>query len=329
MEQLKLKLICPECRAELRKESDELRCGACESAYKIVDGIPAFCGTDEFYEGKFDVSYDDSQSFFTRPAFFPLFIRKALFRFLILNQIGSKRKKFILDKARGNELTLDIGCGGGRKWLRNYGQVVGIDVSLSSLKNARQIYNAVAQSTLEKLPFPDDYFDVVTGIDILGHIENDDKDAVLTELKRVLKPGGRLVAIVEADSDSVLFRWAKKHKELYYEKFIELDGHFGLEPPAEVIKRLNRLGYKISYKKSVYGIVLPTWEYKKAFAGGYSKKSLFIRALTTFNRSADRMTCRGSRMLVHMMLGFMDSLTMRITGFDNGHILFVEAVKER
>src|SRR5574343_797 len=51
----------------------------------------------------------------------------------------------------------------------------------------------VAQCDAEKLPFPDDYFDCVTvafGLRNMTH-----KDVALGEMRRVLKPGGRLLVL--------------------------------------------------------------------------------------------------------------------------------------
>jgi demethylmenaquinone methyltransferase/2-methoxy-6-polyprenyl-1,4-benzoquinol methylase len=51
----------------------------------------------------------------------------------------------------------------------------------------------VAQCDAEKLPFPDDYFDLVTvafGLRNMTH-----KDTALAEMRRVLKPGGRLMVL--------------------------------------------------------------------------------------------------------------------------------------
>jgi len=51
----------------------------------------------------------------------------------------------------------------------------------------------VAQCDAEKLPFPDNYFDIVSvafGLRNMTH-----KDAALKEMQRVLKPGGRLLVL--------------------------------------------------------------------------------------------------------------------------------------
>lgn len=50
-------------------------------------------------------------------------------------------------------MILDIGCGGGWKGLTEFGSVIGIDISIKSLKNASKIYDLVVQADILKLPF--------------------------------------------------------------------------------------------------------------------------------------------------------------------------------
>ena len=73
--------------------------------------------------------------------------------------------------------------------------VHGVDLSPGNLEKARQrsARHGVAdrtsfqQGVVEKLPFPDGFFDVVVGIDILHHVE---VTAAVRECLRVLKPKG-------------------------------------------------------------------------------------------------------------------------------------------
>lgn len=57
--------------------------------------------------------------------------------------------------------------------------------------------NGVRNENLESLTFPDDYFDVVITSDVLEHVAN--LDAAISEVKRVLKPGGYHVFTVPVD----------------------------------------------------------------------------------------------------------------------------------
>jgi 2-polyprenyl-6-hydroxyphenyl methylase/3-demethylubiquinone-9 3-methyltransferase len=90
---------------------------------------------------------------------------------------------------------LDVACGGGflANAMAQAGHAVtGIDVSQESLAVARRHdpTGAVAYLHMDAraLAFPDGHFEVVCMMDFLEHLE--DRDAVLREASRVLKPGG-------------------------------------------------------------------------------------------------------------------------------------------
>lgn len=96
---------------------------------------------------------------------------------------------------------LDCGCGTGNNltWLRRYGRAVGIDLTWTGLAFAHDRgERAVARASATKLPFPDAAFDVVTSFDVIYALEDADEAAALTEMFRVLRPGGHLVINVAA-----------------------------------------------------------------------------------------------------------------------------------
>ncbi|MEA2603973.1 MAG: 2-polyprenyl-6-hydroxyphenyl methylase / 3-demethylubiquinone-9 3-methyltransferase [Acidobacteriota bacterium] len=93
--------------------------------------------------------------------------------------------------------TLDVGCGGGllaEELARMGCDVTGVDPSEGSLEaaraHARQEGLAIdyRQATGENLPFPDAAFDLVCCCDVLEHV--DDLSRVISEIARVLRPGG-------------------------------------------------------------------------------------------------------------------------------------------
>jgi SAM-dependent methyltransferase len=59
----------------------------------------------------------------------------------------------------------------------------------------------VRQGAAEKLPYENGTFDLVTGLDVVEHL--DDDMAGLREMHRVLKPGGRILLFVPA----FMFLW--------------------------------------------------------------------------------------------------------------------------
>ena len=117
----------------------------------------------------------------------------------------ASRRLIVLDWVRRrypgrNDLRiLDVGCGTGlmMRDMADMGTVDGVDIADEAVQYCRQrgVEN-VTQASVVELPFPDRQFDVVTGVDILEHIEDD--VAALREWRRVLKPGGRLYLFVPA-----------------------------------------------------------------------------------------------------------------------------------
>lgn len=94
---------------------------------------------------------------------------------------------------------LDVGCGTGlnMKYLARYGQVTGADLSSTALNFCRvRGHTRLIKSPIERLPFSDNTFDLVTALDIIEHL--DDDLAGLKEIQRVLKPGGRVFILVPA-----------------------------------------------------------------------------------------------------------------------------------
>jgi SAM-dependent methyltransferase len=97
---------------------------------------------------------------------------------------------------------LDAGCGAGPLFaaLRERGAIVtGFDKSEGMLELARRRLGDDADLLLAELggplPFPDDTFDDVTASLVLHYLE--DWGPALAELRRVLKPGGRLIVSVD------------------------------------------------------------------------------------------------------------------------------------
>jgi SAM-dependent methyltransferase len=87
---------------------------------------------------------------------------------------------------------LDIGCGTG--WLaEHFADYTGIDGSPEAVAAAHEKGRAVQQGDVDQpLPFEDASFDAVVLKDLLEHVA--DPVAVVCEVHRVLRPGGRVFA---------------------------------------------------------------------------------------------------------------------------------------
>ena len=101
----------------------------------------------------------------------------------------------------GGARVLDIGTSTGTnlRMLRDLGfsRYEGLDTSEEAVHwCADKGYGKVTQGDVCALPFPDDTFDLVLATDIIEHV--DDDEVALREIRRVLKPRGRVLITVPA-----------------------------------------------------------------------------------------------------------------------------------
>lgn len=116
-------------------------------------------------------------------------------------------RRFLVDEARritgdAGGRVLDFGCGAGQ--LVVAGRSAGLDVygadpytgrlEAKEAAEAAGILGDVIRPMVDgRLPFPDGYFSVVVSNQVFEHV--DDIDTALSEIARVLEPGGTLVAL--------------------------------------------------------------------------------------------------------------------------------------
>jgi SAM-dependent methyltransferase len=97
--------------------------------------------------------------------------------------------------AQPGERILDLGCGDGQLTARlaaTGAQVIGVDASEAMVSAARSRGVVADVASAEKLPYAGASFDAVFSNAALHWVR--DHDAMMSEVHRVLKPGGRFVA---------------------------------------------------------------------------------------------------------------------------------------
>ena len=126
--------------------------------------------------------------------------------FLFRGQWLELRHKTVnLAHIQPGEHVLDVGCGTGTLAIEvslrvgSAGRVAGVDPGTQQIAHARS--KAARRNlpidfqigVIERLPFPDQTFDVVLSTLMMHHLPDSLKRQGLSEIARVLKPGGRLV----------------------------------------------------------------------------------------------------------------------------------------
>lgn len=174
------------------------------------------------------------------------------------------RTMWIYDNVRPGSSVLDLGCGVGMLALlkRKGVTLTGVDLSSEcTLAARRNGYDFTAACELTQLPFPDHSFDYVVSLDVIGHVGFEDKDTVLAEIKRVLRPDGITMHGIECTDRAA----QKQYEEMTAEelrKFIEVDGHVGLEEEQEHGKRFLRFFKHVAWEPR-YALCLSSEEFLK------------------------------------------------------------------
>lgn len=109
---------------------------------------------------------------------------------------------------------IDIGCGprGSLEWADMTAERVGLDpLANSYLKLGADKHKMQYVATgVEKIPYPDRYFDVVCSFNSLDHVDN--LDRAIDEIIRIIAPGGLLLLLTELNheptpTEPISFSW--------------------------------------------------------------------------------------------------------------------------
>ncbi|RLF84357.1 ubiquinone biosynthesis protein UbiE [Thermococci archaeon] len=150
---------------------------------------------------------------------------------------------------------LDLGCGTGNYTLELYKrgfQVVGVDISRRMLKIAQKKLPNVKfiKANAYSLPFEDNTFDLVLSVTMLEFIHEPEK--VLSEVYRVLKPGGEAV-IGTMNGKSMWFIF-KRMKSLFVETAYRYARFY---TPKELENLMKNAGFKETESRGI--IYLPSF----------------------------------------------------------------------
>ena len=123
------------------------------------------------------------------------------------NEQAFREKVLQFARLATGESVLDVGCGTGtlaiaaKRRVGPNGAVYGVDASAEMLARAEKKAKTAGMEVsfrrglAEALPFPDSQFDVVLSTVMLHHLPRKARLQFAKEIRRVLKPGGRVLAV--------------------------------------------------------------------------------------------------------------------------------------
>jgi SAM-dependent methyltransferase len=171
------------------------------------------------------------------------------------------------------ERLLDLGCGGGRhsyEALRRGARVVAADLDLKELPPVNTMFGAMhlegevppegdaaaVSADATNMPFPDGAFDKVIASEILEHVPHD--VAAMTEIARILRPGGTAAITVPAWFPERIC-WA-----LSEEYHTNPGGHIRIFTRGELAAKLESVGLNVTGAHHAHALHSPYWWLKCA-----------------------------------------------------------------
>jgi 2-polyprenyl-3-methyl-5-hydroxy-6-metoxy-1,4-benzoquinol methylase len=157
------------------------------------------------------------------------------------------RLSFLLAHVRAGELVLDVGCGEGRftAELTAAGvHGVGIDVAEEPLRRARAAHPEVDVQLVDPCgpwPLADASFDAVWAGEVVEHVA--DTAGWLSEIRRVLRPGGRLLMSTPNHSRLAVLRLALSTRA-FDAHFDPRSDHLRFYTPRTLISLLADFGFQ-------------------------------------------------------------------------------------
>jgi SAM-dependent methyltransferase len=196
----------------------------------------------------------------------------------------------------GDARILDCGCGTGSnlEMLRAYGRACGFDLTSIGVRFARAHGHRVAQASIDAIPFRGGTFDLVTSFDVFQTLPDHVERLAITEMARVLKPGGYVLLHVAAleilhGKHSVLSEEVRRYTPSRLRWIVEQGGlrierltfdHMSLLPlmlPVRVWHRLTAAGGKVAAGEGE--ITVPIAPVNAALSALVSLEALALRAV--------------------------------------------------
>ncbi len=186
-------------------------------------------------------------------------------------------------------MVLDVGCGTGRhtcavsRCCKN--MVIGTDIDFNALKETRRrlVWErklgvqrgswALVVSDVGKLPFKDEYFDLVICSEVMEHIV--DQETAISELVRVLKPGcDMVISVPRYFPERICWAISKEYNST-------TGGHVRIYRAHDIVKSFERKGLQKWALHFAHGLHSPYW-WLKCIVGVHREDSRLVNLYHKF-----------------------------------------------
>jgi ubiquinone/menaquinone biosynthesis C-methylase UbiE len=177
---------------------------------------------------------------------------------IMRRQIIPPISRFLKNKDKSQIRLLDVACGTARILKQIHIthpeiKLYGLDISPYYVKFAQDFLKNITNVSLinedaEKMPFQDEYFDIVTCVYLFHELPRSVRKKVLAQMYRVLKPGGLIVFEDSAqlsdsgDIEQVIKRFMTEFHEPYYKDYINND----------LVELLTEAGFEVTLSETQY-----------------------------------------------------------------------------
>ncbi len=214
------RLACPRCHASLELPDDmaeddqHLVCTSCYARYPASQGIINYGVNNTFYD---DHGFTSTGRNFSNGPVGKLGLYLA-------------RSHFLYDIAQAvapGSAVIEVGPGGGSRFLAERYDMLGIELSSASVRYAASTYGSAVQATVASLPLANGCADALISSFLLEHLGSEMIEQSVSEMARVLKPNGQMLHFFDVDTDASFVGWAKR-QPWYDAIFIDSKGHHGM-----------------------------------------------------------------------------------------------------
>jgi len=169
-------------------------------------------------------------------------------------------ERLIPNKLRKGRI-LDLGCGRIPFFLINtkFKEKYGVDPSLKRIDSQNMILKKFFLDHKTKLPFKNNFFDVIIMLAVFEHIEPNHLTDILKEIKRILKPNGIFILTTPCP----WIDWLNKlMSKLRMTSTIEAQEHKGVYNKSLIFNYFSKAGFKKDKMNFGYfGMFLNSWAY--------------------------------------------------------------------